>query len=35
MNDFLHRIRWPNVARAAAVLATVALLVSWPHLRGG
>jgi hypothetical protein len=34
MNDILHRIRWPNVARAAAVLATVALLASWPHLRG-
>jgi hypothetical protein len=35
MNDILHRIRWPNVARAAAVLAAVALLISWPHLRGG
>jgi hypothetical protein len=34
MNDILHRIRWPNVARAAAVLAAVALLASWPHLRG-
>ncbi|MCW3000748.1 MAG: hypothetical protein JWQ20_46 [Conexibacter sp.] len=34
MNDFLQRIRWPNVARAAAVLGVVALLISWPHLRG-
>jgi hypothetical protein len=34
MNDILHRIRWPNVARAAAVLSAVALLISWPHLRG-
>jgi type IV secretory pathway VirB10-like protein len=34
MNDFLQRIRWPNVARAAAVLGVVVLLISWPHLRG-
>jgi hypothetical protein len=33
MNDILQRIRWPNVARAAAVLSAVALLISWPHLR--
>jgi len=29
----LHRIRWANVARAAAVLAAVALIVAWPQLK--
>lgn len=33
-SDLLHRIRWANVARAAAVLAAVALIVAWPHLQG-
>jgi len=31
--DLLHRIRWANVARAAALVAAVLLLVSWPRLR--
>ena len=31
--DLLHRIRWTNVARAAAVLGTVALVAAWPRLR--
>src|SRR5690349_206596 len=31
--DLLRRIRWNNVARAAAVLAAVALVLAWPHLR--
>lgn len=29
----LHRIRWPNVARAAFVVAAIALVVAWPRLR--
>lgn len=33
-SDLLHRIRWANVARAAAVLVAVALVVAWPHLEG-
>src|SRR6201999_3721188 len=28
-----HRIRWGNVARAAALAAAVALLIAWPKLR--
>src|SRR4051794_9448125 len=32
--DLLHRIRWANVARAAAVLLALALVVGWPRLRG-
>ena len=31
--DLLHRIRWANVARAAALVAAVALVVAWPRLR--
>jgi hypothetical protein len=31
--DLLHRIRWGNVARAAALVAAVALVVAWPRLR--
>jgi hypothetical protein len=31
--DLLHRIRWNNVARAAAVLAAIVLVLAWPHLR--
>ena len=31
--DLLHRIRWANVARAAAVLLALALVVAWPRLR--
>jgi hypothetical protein len=31
--DLLHRIRWGNVARAAALLAAVVLVVAWPRLR--
>src|SRR3954463_8092380 len=30
----MDRLRWDNIARAAAVLAVVALVVAWPHLRG-
>ncbi|MDP8967671.1 MAG: hypothetical protein M3N04_03640, partial [Actinomycetota bacterium] len=30
----LHaRVRWGNVARAAALLALVAIILAWPHLR--
>ena len=28
----MDRLRWDNIARAAAVLAVVALIVAWPHL---
>jgi hypothetical protein len=31
--DLLHRIRWANVARAAALVAAVLLVVAWPKLR--
>ena len=31
--DFLHRIRWANVARAAAILLALALAIGWPRLR--
>ncbi|HWH96621.1 MAG TPA: hypothetical protein VNT03_22350 [Baekduia sp.] len=31
--DLLHRIRWANVARAAAVLLALALAIAWPRLR--
>ena len=31
--DLLHRVRWGNVARAAALLAAIALVVAWPRLR--
>ena len=31
--DLLHRIRWANVARAAALAAAVLLVVAWPRLR--
>jgi hypothetical protein len=30
----MHRLRWDNIARAAAVLAVVALVVAWSHLKG-
>jgi hypothetical protein len=33
MTDLLQRIRWANVARAAAVLLALALIFAWPHLR--
>jgi hypothetical protein len=33
MTDFLHRIRWANLARAAAVLLALALVFAWPKLR--
>lgn len=29
----LHRIRWSNVARAAFVVAAIALVAAWPRLR--
>ena len=29
----MDRLRWDNIARAAAVLAVVALVVAWPHLK--
>jgi hypothetical protein len=32
--DLLHRIRWANVARAAALLLAILLAVAWPRLRG-
>jgi hypothetical protein len=32
-SDLLHRIRWGNVARVAAVLLALALAVLWPRLR--
>src|SRR5688500_14383233 len=31
--DLVHRIRWANVARAAALAAAVLLVVAWPRLR--
>jgi hypothetical protein len=31
--DLLHRIRWANVARAAAILLALALAIAWPRLR--
>jgi hypothetical protein len=31
--DLLHRVRWGNVARAAAVLLALALVLLWPRLR--
>lgn len=30
----IDRIRWGNVARAAALLAAIALVVAWPRLEG-
>src|SRR3954451_12689487 len=30
----MDRLRWDNIARAAAVLAVIALVVAWPHLKG-
>src|SRR5215208_3508804 len=30
----MDRLRWNNIARAGAVLALVALVVAWPHLKG-
>ena len=27
------RVRWGNVARAAALLALAAIVIAWPHLR--
>ncbi|WCB97031.1 hypothetical protein DSM104299_05802 [Baekduia alba] len=32
MTDLLHRLRWANLARAAAVLLALALIFAWPHL---
>ncbi|HYF28035.1 MAG TPA: hypothetical protein VD931_19990, partial [Baekduia sp.] len=32
-SSFLARVRWANVARAAALLGVVALVVLWPRLR--
>jgi hypothetical protein len=29
----MDRLRWDNIARAAAVLAVIALVVAWPRLR--
>jgi hypothetical protein len=31
--DLLHRIRWTNVARAAAVALALLLALAWPRLR--
>jgi hypothetical protein len=31
--DLLHRIRWANVARAAAILLALALVIGWPRVR--
>jgi hypothetical protein len=31
--DLLHRIRWANVARAAAVALALLLALAWPRLR--
>jgi hypothetical protein len=31
--DLLHRIRWANVARAAAVVLALLLALAWPRLR--
>jgi hypothetical protein len=33
MTEILQRIRWANVARAAAVLLALALVIAWPRLR--
>jgi hypothetical protein len=33
MTDLFHRIRWANVARAAALLLAVLLALAWPRLR--
>jgi hypothetical protein len=30
----MDRLRWDNIGRAAALLAVVALVVAWPHLKG-
>ena len=30
----MDRLRWDNIARAAAVLAVVALVVAWPRIKG-
>jgi hypothetical protein len=30
----MDRLRWDNIARAAAVVAVIALVVAWPHLKG-
>src|SRR5438128_6368590 len=30
----MDRLRWDNIARAAAALAVVALVIAWPHLKG-
>jgi hypothetical protein len=32
-SDLLHRVRWANVARVAAVLLALALVLAWPRLR--
>jgi hypothetical protein len=29
----MHRLRWDNIARAAAAIAVVALVVAWPRLQ--
>jgi hypothetical protein len=31
--DLIRRIRWTNVARAAAVAGVIALIFAWPQLR--
>jgi hypothetical protein len=33
MTDLLHRIRWANVARAAALLLAALLALAWPRLK--
>jgi hypothetical protein len=30
----MDRLRWDNIARAAAVVAVIALVVAWPRLKG-
>jgi hypothetical protein len=30
----MDRLRWDNIARAAAAVAVIALVVAWPHLKG-
>jgi periplasmic protein TonB len=32
--DLLYRIRWTNVARVAAVVLALLLMIAWPRLRG-
>src|SRR3954447_443243 len=32
MTDLLHRLRWANLARVAAVLLALVLIFAWPHL---